>query len=198
MTWIKAYNEAKEGGQNMLSENLKNLRKAKGLSQEELAVKLNVVRQTISKWEKGLSVPDSEMLIRIAEELGVSVTMLLGEQIEEKEQSELKEIAAKLEILNEQFAKRNDNRRKLWRAVFILLGLFVLFNIGYDVIIQIAIRQLMHISDAEATSVAIIGGADGPTSIFIASRVGFSTVKFIIMVLLGIVSFAGIYKTRRK
>ena len=51
----------------MLSENLKNLRKAKGLSQEELAIKLNVVRQTVSKWEKGLSVPDSEMLIRLAE-----------------------------------------------------------------------------------------------------------------------------------
>ena len=70
----------------MLSENLKKLRIQKGLSQEELAIKLNVVRQTISKWEKGLSVPDSEMLIRIAEELGVSVTTLLGEEVKEKEQ----------------------------------------------------------------------------------------------------------------
>lgn len=182
----------------MLSENLKNLRKEKGLSQEELAIKLNVVRQTISKWEKGLSVPDSEMLILIAEELGVTVTTLLGEQIEEKEQSELKEIAAKLEILNEQLAKRNENRRKVWRAIFIVLGVFVLFNIGYDLILQIAIRQLMHTANADATSVAIIGGADGPTSILIASRVGFSTVKFIVMMLLGIVSFVGIYKTRKK
>lgn len=39
----------------MLNENIKNLRKAKGLSQEELSVKLNVVRQTVSKWEKGVS-----------------------------------------------------------------------------------------------------------------------------------------------
>ena len=37
----------------MLNENIRNLRKAKGLSQEELAIKLNVVRQTVSKWEKG-------------------------------------------------------------------------------------------------------------------------------------------------
>ena len=37
----------------MLNENIKNLRKAKGLSQEELANRLNIVRQTISKWEKG-------------------------------------------------------------------------------------------------------------------------------------------------
>ena len=182
----------------MLSENLKKLRNQNGLSQEELAIKLNVVRQTISKWEKGLSVPDSEMLIRIAEELGTSVTELLGGRLEEKEHSELKEIAAKLEILNEQFAKRNEHRRKLWRAVFILLGVFVIFSIGYDVIVQIAIRQLMNISNADATSVAIIGGADGPTSILVSSRLGFGTVKFIVMLLLGIVSFVGIYKTRRK
>ena len=39
----------------MLSENIKAVRKSKGLSQEELAVKLNVVRQTISKWEQGVS-----------------------------------------------------------------------------------------------------------------------------------------------
>ena len=39
----------------MLSENIRNLRKAKGLSQEELAIKLNVVRRTVSKWESGVS-----------------------------------------------------------------------------------------------------------------------------------------------
>ena len=50
----------------MLNENLKHLRKSKGLTQEELALQLGVVRQTISKWEKGLSVPDSEMLIEIS------------------------------------------------------------------------------------------------------------------------------------
>ena len=53
----------------MLKENIKTLRKSKGLSQEELAIKLNVVRQTISKWEQGLSVPDAEMLIKLAEVL---------------------------------------------------------------------------------------------------------------------------------
>ena len=39
----------------MLSDNIRSCRKARGLSQEELAVKLNVVRQTVSKWEKGVS-----------------------------------------------------------------------------------------------------------------------------------------------
>ena len=65
----------------MLNENIKNLRKAKGLSQEELANRLNVVRQTISKWEKGLSVPDSSKLISLADELDTSVSILLGETV---------------------------------------------------------------------------------------------------------------------
>ena len=58
----------------MFHENLKALRKDRGLSQEELAVRLNVVRQTISKWEKGLSVPDAAMLIRLAEVLDTTVS----------------------------------------------------------------------------------------------------------------------------
>ena len=65
----------------MLSENIKTIRKAKGLSQQELAVKLNVVRQTISKWEQGLSVPDSDMLISISEVFETPVSKLLGERI---------------------------------------------------------------------------------------------------------------------
>lgn len=46
----------------MFQDNLKALRKRKGITQEELATRLNIVRQTVSKWEKGLSVPDSELL----------------------------------------------------------------------------------------------------------------------------------------
>lgn len=76
----------------MLDENIKQLRKAKGLSQEELAIKLNVVRQTVSKWENGLSVPDSSMLISLADEFGVSVSDLLGEAISESASDELRAI----------------------------------------------------------------------------------------------------------
>lgn len=67
----------------MFHENLKALRKDRGLSQEELAVRLNVVRQTISKWEKGLSVPDAAMLIRLAEVLDTTVSRLLGADVPE-------------------------------------------------------------------------------------------------------------------
>ena len=68
----------------MLGENLKKLRTEKGMSQEYMAQQLNVVRQTVSKWEKGLSEPDAGTLMKIAELLGVSVSVLLGEEVEEK------------------------------------------------------------------------------------------------------------------
>ena len=70
----------------MFQDNLKALRKNNGITQEELAARLNVVRQTVSKWEKGLSVPDSELLIKLAEILEVPVSRLLGSKIEAEEQ----------------------------------------------------------------------------------------------------------------
>ena len=72
----------------MLKDNLKILRKNKGLSQEELSIKLHVVRQTISKWESGLSVPDAEMLMTISEIFETPVSEILGESIEEKEKKD--------------------------------------------------------------------------------------------------------------
>ena len=100
----------------MLNENIRNLRKAKGLSQEELAIKLNVVRQTVSKWEKSLSVPDSSMLVLLAEELDTSVSTLLGETVQEEglNEGDLKNISEKLEIINLQFAKKTRGKLKLF------------------------------------------------------------------------------------
>lgn len=109
----------------MLHENIKTIRKSKGLSQEELAIKLNVVRQTISKWEQGLSVPDSDMLISISEELETSVSTLLGETIIESKVNDLKAISEKLEIINLQLAQRKIVRRKIFHWLFISLCAFM-------------------------------------------------------------------------
>ena len=103
----------------MLSENIKKLRKSKGLSQEELAIKLNVVRQTVSKWENGLSVPDSSMLITLADELDTSVGVLLGETVTEPMPDDLKAISEKLEVINLQLAKRNLAKVKTVRGILI-------------------------------------------------------------------------------
>ena len=105
----------------MLNENIKAIRKSKGLSQEELAIKLNVVRQTISKWEKGLSVPDSNMLISISEVLETPVSTLLGETVVESKVDDLKAISEKLEIINLQLAQRKTTRRKILHWLLISL-----------------------------------------------------------------------------
>lgn len=105
----------------MLKENIKSIRKSKGLSQEELAIKLNVVRQTISKWEQGLSVPDSEMLISISEVLETPVSTLLGENISEPKVDDLKAISEKLEIINLQLSQRKNAKRKMIRWTLISL-----------------------------------------------------------------------------
>ena len=109
----------------MLNENINAIRKAKGLSQEELAIKLNVVRQTISKWENGLSVPDSDMLISISEIFETPVSALLGESIIEQEADDVKVIAEKLEVINLQLAKRKETRRKILHWAFITLCLLL-------------------------------------------------------------------------
>ena len=113
----------------MLSENIKAIRKSKGLSQQELAVKLNVVRQTVSKWEQGLSVPDSDMLISISEALETPVSTLLGETVTETEADTLKAISEKLEVINLQLAQRKNTRRKIIR--WMLISLCAILVMGF-------------------------------------------------------------------
>ena len=110
----------------MLNENIKRIRKSKGLSQEELAIKLNVVRQTVSKWENGLSVPDSNMLISLSEALDTPVSVLLGEIVEQTDVNELKVISEKLEIINLQFALSRKTKRKKLIVLFSLLAVTIM------------------------------------------------------------------------
>lgn len=117
----------------MLSENIKSIRKSKGLSQEELAIKLNVVRQTVSKWEQGLSVPDADMLLSISRALETPVSTLLGETITAPKADDLKVISEKLELINLQLAQRKTARQKflLWLLlslciIIVILSVFLL------------------------------------------------------------------------
>ena len=115
----------------MLNENIKAIRKSKGLSQQELAVKLNIVRQTVSKWEQGLSVPDSDMLISLSEVLVVPVSTLLGEIVIETEVDTLKAISEKLEVINLQLARRKTTRRKMihWSLISLCAIIVIVFAI---------------------------------------------------------------------
>lgn len=109
----------------MLNENIKAIRKSKGLSQQELAIKLNVVRQTVSKWEQGLSVPDSDMLISLSEALETPVSTLLGETVVEAEADALKAICEKLEVINLQLSQRKNTRRKFIHWSFVVLCIVI-------------------------------------------------------------------------
>jgi putative transcriptional regulator len=111
----------------MFGENLKTLRKQKGFSQEELAARLHVVRQTVSKWEKNLSVPDADTLIRLAEILEVSVSELLGAKIESENVTN--DVAEQLSRINEQLAIKNRRSHRIWKAVGIVLAAIVLINV---------------------------------------------------------------------
>lgn len=123
----------------MLNENIKAIRKSKGLSQEEIAIKLNVVRQTISKWEQGLSVPDSDMLISISEVLETPVSTLLGETVMVSKVDDVKAISEKLEIINLQLAQRKTARQKMLYWLFVSLctviaiisAVFIILNSPY-------------------------------------------------------------------
>lgn len=118
----------------MLNESLKTIRKNKGFTQEDLAVKVNVVRQTVSKWEKGLSVPDAITLQNIADVLDVSVSQILGAEI--KEENNRNEIADQLARINEQLAIKNRRWNIFLKTVgiiggIIILGLIILYIIGF-------------------------------------------------------------------
>ncbi len=115
----------------MLNENMKAIRKSKGLSQQELAVKLNIVRQTVSKWEQGLSVPDSDMLISLSKALETPVSTLLGETVIQTEADTLKAISEKLEVINLQLAQRKTTRRKIihWSLISLCAIIALVFAI---------------------------------------------------------------------
>lgn len=120
----------------MLKDNIKVLRKLNGLSQEELSIKLNVVRQTVSKWEQGLSVPDSQMLMNLSKIFNVPVSKLLDESYEIDTNENINE---KLDAINNELIRRKERKNKiiicsllfLIISIVLILLLLVLLNSPY-------------------------------------------------------------------
>lgn len=108
----------------MFQENLKTLRKNKGVTQEELAARLCVVRQTVSKWEKGYSVPDAEQLSKIADFFDVPISMLLGGQIEQE--SAPTYVGEQLSRINEQLVIKNRRSKRIWTVIAVITGITLL------------------------------------------------------------------------
>lgn len=137
----------------MLNENIKLLRKQKGITQNELAIKLNVVRQTVSKWEKGLSVPDAEMLIKIADIFELSVSELLGGTIEHE--NNRNDIAEQLSRINEQLALKNRRGKLVIKVILgIIIGI-ILLNIFFVIIGMVSFHSYNN-----ATNKAVINQSE--------------------------------------
>ena len=130
----------------MFAENLKKIRKDKGYTQEILAEKLNVVRQTVSKWEKGLSLPDVDMLSKIANVLETDVNILLDGQITTTDQSEIVKQLAKI---NEQLTIKNRRYKKIMKTIAIILLIIVIFGI---LVVILNIGTFISISNSETTT----------------------------------------------
>lgn len=113
----------------MFNDNLKIQRKKAGLTQEELATELNVVRQTISKWEKGLSVPDSISLEKMSEIFEVSIENLLDSTKNADTNLNQKDILQQLAIFNEKNAEKqrtkNLFKKRCKRLGIVVIGIIV-------------------------------------------------------------------------
>lgn len=134
----------------MLHDNIKRLRHQKGMTQELLAQRLHIVRQTVSKWEKGLSVPDSEMLVRLAEVFEVSVSELLGEA--SGFTPERDSVAEQLALINEQLVIKNRRARRIWKAIIIAIIVINLLIAGAFLLYMVD-PQSMNSSVTESTEV---------------------------------------------
>lgn len=126
----------------MFGDNLKTIRKANGYTQEELAIKLNVVRQTVSKWEKGLSVPDADTLCKIADALETSISELLGSEI--NTEINRNEVAEQLAKISEQLAIKNRCSKKIWKIIGIILLAIIVVKIIWVALGMIAFNSYKY------------------------------------------------------
>ena len=125
----------------MFQDNLIACRRAKGMTQEELAVRLHVVRQTVSKWEKGKSVPDAEVLVRLSEVLEVPVNRLLDTAASPEAPAD--QVAEQLTRINEQLAVKNRRARRIWRVVEgILIGIAAFFLL--TAVLSVSVFSFYH------------------------------------------------------
>ena len=96
----------------MVHENIKKYRIEKGLSQEELATKVHVVRQTVSKWETGSSLPNAQLLLELASILDVSVDQLLDVD----HGTETRQLTTEIETLKEELNMLRCQRERMKQA----------------------------------------------------------------------------------
>jgi len=150
----------------MLADQIKHFRTRQGLSQAELAKKLHVVRQTVSKWEQGLSVPDAQMLVALAQALDTTVAQLLGQDAPDAPQdATIEQLARQLQDINACLADQARRRKRCLRAVCIVLLVLAMGMLAYQSM-PLWLRWCMRMAPVVGET-TVIGGADGPTAIWV-------------------------------
>ncbi len=162
----------------MLSENIARLREEHGLTQKQLAEQLHVVRQTVSKWEKGTSMPDAETLVKLAEIFGTTPNELLD--IETPEPLDAAELTWRTTVISEQLRvqqQRTDGILKAVKRIFaLLLAIIILPPAIYFGLLSLAIAtsasqqsastQGQQVSPADQTLIEYtLNGQDGQFAI---------------------------------
>lgn len=148
------------------------LRKEQGLTQKELADRLNVTDKAISKWETGKGFPDLKLLEPLAEALGISLVELMQGQRQPQDTLTVAEAGAVVSQAIGQ-SEKNTARRylRLFRWFLIATCALCLLWLAPQALIYITFWQLnRHFIPSNAAELGIIGGADGPTAIITASH----------------------------
>lgn len=157
----------------MLSENIARLREEHGLTQKQLAEKLHVVRQTVSKWEKGTSMPDAETLVKLAEIFGTTPNELLD--IETPQLLDVGELTWRTAVISEQLRvqqQRTEGVLDMVKRIFVFLMLvFVVIPFGIFTIafieqeIRVATQQPASAPADQTLIEYTLNGQDGQFAI---------------------------------
>ena len=172
----------------MLSQQIQLLRKQQGLSQQVLADRLHVVRQTVSKWEQGRSVPNAQQIQPLADALNTSVQTLL----ELEPSADAQRMQEQLDTLQTELRQATLRRHKRRFLALTVSGL---------VLLVLALLVLLHSYHAlaawEQLAPQVIGGADVATQIYVASLTPELLLCLVPLILLA-AGLIGLWRTFRK
>ena len=133
---------------------LKELRKEKNFTQEQVADKLGVSGRTISRWETGAYMPDISLLVDIAEMYDVDVRDIIdGERKDKDMNSEVKEVAVKMADYS---AMQTENLKKWIKTMSVSLLIVSAFLVIMEIVSQIMMIRVNGTTDLRLNTIYII------------------------------------------
>ncbi|MBR3142057.1 MAG: helix-turn-helix transcriptional regulator [Clostridiales bacterium] len=142
---------------------LRELRKEKNLTQEQVADKLGVSGRTISRWETGAYMPDISLIVDIAEMYDVDVRDIIdGERKDINMNSEVKEVAVKMADYS---AMQTESIKKWIKTMSVSLLIVSVFLVIMEIVSELMVMRMNGLYDLRANTMRIVSGIIGPASI---------------------------------